>query len=196
MPTTTIHVVRHGRTALNAQGRYRGLEDPPLDDEGRRQASAAAAALRGRPIAAVEHSSLRRAAETAAPIAHDAEVEPVVSVSLLDLDHGAWTAMTPEEARTLDPEAFRVFREDPRACTPPGGEPLAVVERRMLDAMDDLAVRFAGSEVVAVSHEIPIRLLVSRVGGIDGAAVWELKLTTGAITTIRGGRDSWALAHG
>ena len=102
--------------------------------------------------------------------------------------------MTPEEAQELDPEAFRVFRSDPRACTPPGGEPLAAVERRMLDAIDGLAGRFTGAEVVAVSHEIPIRLLVSHLGGIDGAAVWELPLATGSITTIRGEPGSWALA--
>jgi probable phosphoglycerate mutase len=31
---TTIFLVRHGRTALNAEGRFRGRLDPPLDDRG------------------------------------------------------------------------------------------------------------------------------------------------------------------
>jgi probable phosphoglycerate mutase len=190
---TTVYVVRHGRTTLNAQGRYRGLEDPRLDAEGRAQALAAASALAGRPIAAVEHSPLARARETAVPIAREARVEPAVLELLLDLDHGAWTALTPEEAEALAPEAFRLFRDDPRTCTPPGGEPMVDVERRILAAIDSLDERHPGAEVVAVSHEIPIRLLISHLRHIDGPDVWDLPLATGSITTVRGTQGSWRL---
>ena len=37
MPTSgveRVYLARHGRTALNADGRLRGLSDPPLDDVG------------------------------------------------------------------------------------------------------------------------------------------------------------------
>jgi len=190
---TTVFVVRHGRTALNAQGRYRGLDDPPLDDVGREQAEEAAQRIRDRSIRAVEHSPLLRAAQTAASIARVADVEPAVNEGLVDLDHGAWTALTPEEAEALAPEAFRRFRDDPRTCTPPGGEPLAEVERRVIEALDDLGRRFPRGEVVAVSHEIPIRLLVSRLRGLDGATIWELPLGTGSVTTVVGGPGSWRL---
>lgn len=39
-----VLLVRHGRTALNAEGRLRGLADPELDDIGRQRAGATAAA--------------------------------------------------------------------------------------------------------------------------------------------------------
>ena len=32
--TTRVYLARHGRTALNAEGRLRGLSDPPLDEVG------------------------------------------------------------------------------------------------------------------------------------------------------------------
>ncbi len=32
--TTRVHLVRHGRTVLNAEGRFRGRRDVPLDDRG------------------------------------------------------------------------------------------------------------------------------------------------------------------
>jgi len=32
--TTRVYLALHGRTALNAEGRLRGLSDPPLDDIG------------------------------------------------------------------------------------------------------------------------------------------------------------------
>jgi probable phosphoglycerate mutase len=190
---TTVFVVRHGRTALNAQGRYRGLDDPPLDDVGREQAEEAAWRIHDRSILAVEHSPLLRAAETAAAIARVAGVEPAVNEGLVDLDHGAWTGRLPEEAERHTPDELRLFREDPRACTPPGGEPLAEVERRVMEALDDLGRRFPGGEVVAVSHEIPIRLLVSRLQGLDGATIWTLPLGTGSVTTVVGGPSVWRL---
>ncbi|HZE17171.1 MAG TPA: histidine phosphatase family protein [Mycobacterium sp.] len=31
---TRVYLARHGRTALNAEGRLRGLSDPPLDEVG------------------------------------------------------------------------------------------------------------------------------------------------------------------
>lgn len=47
MPDTSrlILLVRHGRTAFNAEGRLRGLADPELDETGIAQAHATALAL-------------------------------------------------------------------------------------------------------------------------------------------------------
>ena len=57
-------IVRHGRTAANASGLLLGRADPELDELGRRQAAAVAAALP--PVDRVVASPLRRAQETAA----------------------------------------------------------------------------------------------------------------------------------
>jgi broad specificity phosphatase PhoE len=34
-----VYLARHGRTALNAEGRLRGLSDPPLDEVGLAEAA-------------------------------------------------------------------------------------------------------------------------------------------------------------
>ncbi len=70
--TATVYLVRHGRTALNAQGRLRGLADPPLDSTGEQQALAAAGVLRALPVHAVVCSPLQRARRTAVLIAEAA----------------------------------------------------------------------------------------------------------------------------
>jgi broad specificity phosphatase PhoE len=105
---------------------------------------------------------------------------------LVDLDHGSWTGLTPAEVEARNPEAYRRFREDPRACTPPDGERVAAVGHRMHMALEVLAMRHANEEVVAVSHEIPIRLLWSGLAGVDGSAMWDLTLPTAGVVTIRG----------
>lgn len=193
---SVVHVVRHGRTTLNAEGRFRGRDDVPLDELGRAEAEVAARALVVCPIAVVVHSPLTRARETAEPIARHTSAAIEADPGLLDLDHGAWTALTPVEAASRNPDEFVQFRDDPRKSFPPGGEPLASVEARIVLAVDDIARRFPGQEVVVVSHEIPIRLLLSHVIGLDGAGTWNIPLPTGSVTTLRGSAGFWYIDQG
>jgi broad specificity phosphatase PhoE len=186
---TVIYVVRHGRTTLNAQGRFRGLADPPLDETGLAEADAVAALIAarpsdGRPLAAIATSRLLRARQTAEAIGLAAGREPFVLDELVDLDHGLWQGLTPEEAQALDPDGYQRFRQDPRSAAAPGGESLAAVEVRMRSALRSLSTRYPGEEMVAVSHEIPIRLLVSALRGLEGPTVWEFDLPTASVTTL------------
>jgi broad specificity phosphatase PhoE len=187
-------MVRHGRTTLNAEGRYRGRLDPPLDDVGRAQAEAAAASLTNAPVVAVFASPLLRAMETAQPIAEDhaLAVEPLAA--LLDLDHGRWTGLTPAQAERLDPEGFARFRTDALACVPPGGEPVADLAARIREAMRVVAGRFPGDDVVVVTHEIPIRVLLASILALDGPQTWDLDVPTGSIARLGVDGDTVSVA--
>jgi len=64
-----LYLIRHGESVYNAEGRIQGHSDIPLSEFGRRQSASLAACLAAVPLEAVFSSPLRRAAETAAPIA-------------------------------------------------------------------------------------------------------------------------------
>ncbi len=66
---TLVYLVRHGQTPLNESGVLRGLLDPPLDEACRRQARRLGAALGSQHPRAVVASPLRRATQTAQPVA-------------------------------------------------------------------------------------------------------------------------------
>jgi broad specificity phosphatase PhoE len=194
--SSRLFLVRHGRTALNAQGRFRGRLDPPLDERGVLEAAGAAAALDGAGLVAVATSPLARAEQTARAIASSASVPVIVEPALIDLDHGTWTGLTAEEAAERDPEDLRLVREDPFRARPPGGEALAEAERRVAVALAGLAAAFGGEPVAAVSHEIPIRLVCARAAGLRPARrMWELALPTGSVTELVVEDASLRLAH-
>lgn len=70
-----LYLVRHGQTTLNAEGCYRGPENPPLDKIGYKQAHNLAALLKPISFCAIFHSDKSRASETAR-IIHEGREEP------------------------------------------------------------------------------------------------------------------------
>lgn len=81
MPTDFV-IVRHGDPAAG------GVEDPGLSELGRRQAEAAAGALAGADLVALYVSPLRRARESAEPLARITGLRPVVEERVAEFDHG------------------------------------------------------------------------------------------------------------
>ncbi len=64
-----VVVLRHGRTEWNAERRFQGQADPPLDEVGRAQAYEVASLIAAMRPAVIVSSDLQRAAQTAAPLA-------------------------------------------------------------------------------------------------------------------------------
>lgn len=157
---TRILLVRHGQSAWNASGRWQGWADPPLTELGRQQAWAAAAAIGA--VDAVVASDLERAITTALVISEVIGVGPVVvEPGLKERNVGEWTGCTRAEIAERWPEALAQLVANAggaAAATPPGGETIEVVLRRVTEALLRIAdlVGPAG-EAVAVTHGGVIR---------------------------------------
>lgn len=110
---TRILLVRHGESTWNADGRWQGQADPPLSDQGRRQAASASAAIGT--VDAIVTSDLQRAADTGAIIAGELGIEPVlVQPDLRERDAGSLSGLTRDEIHERfpgllpdDPVGFR-----------------------------------------------------------------------------------------
>ncbi len=180
MSAFTLLLARHGRTEMNRQHRFTGRKDMPLDEMGRAMAEALAAAYGGGKWAAVWSSPLRRAAETAAPIARRAGVPVTTDPDLVELSLGEWEGLTPAEARARDPEAYAAWERDPASHAPPGGETAAQVAERTLAAMGRLRAAHRTGRIFVVAHKATVRLLACSWLGIPLArfrAAFELPLT-------------------
>ncbi len=148
---TVLYLVRHGRTALNAAGELRGHLDVPLDDVGEHEATAIAALFAEVPLAIVVTSPLRRARETAEPIASACRTCCAIDRRLIDRDYGDWTG----SARMLVEQRFGTLD------AAPGVEPITAVRARTTAAVNDITTATGDRPCLVVAHDAVNRILLS-----------------------------------
>jgi len=98
-------LIRHG-LPLRVERADGAPADPPLSTEGRAQAERVAAALAGERLAAVYASPLRRARETAAPLAALSGLEVRIEPGVVEFDPHAPSYVPLEEIRAESHEAW------------------------------------------------------------------------------------------
>src|SRR5947209_8344438 len=116
-----VYLVRHGQTAWNAERRYQGHTDIPLDEHGLEQARLLANALSEEPIARVLSSDLQRARMTAAPMATLHGIEVTVRADLRERCIGAWEAQPMENVAEHFIEQELATGQQREEIQPPGG---------------------------------------------------------------------------
>jgi len=152
-------VVRHGRTAWNAQRRFQGHSDVPLDEEGRAQARALASLLRDERFDYAVCSDLARARETAEIILAGRDPSPVGDAGWREMRFGAWEGLTWEEITAgypePDPEKKMPFR------IPVGGESFDELCVRVEAAVDRLKAALPPrGRAFAATHAGPMHALL------------------------------------
>ncbi|TXG92950.1 histidine phosphatase family protein [Rhodococcus rhodnii] len=139
----TVYLARHGETGLNAEGRIRGLADPPLDDVGVAEAGRLAEVLAEVAPSVVVTGPLERAVATGRAIADAARAPLLTDERLNDRDYGEWTGAVRAE----------VIERFGSVDAAPGVEPRGDLDRRVLAAFLDLVDEFDTEPVVFVSHD-------------------------------------------
>lgn len=116
--TVNLWVFRHGETDWNAQGRFQGHTDVPLNAKGLEQAHAAIPALLGQGIGAVVCSDLGRAVQTAQPLAAALGVTLQVNPQLRERCFGIFEGHTWAEIQEQHPVLHAAYQKDPHLLVP------------------------------------------------------------------------------
>lgn len=187
--TTRAFLIRHGRTALNAAGVLRGQIDVPLDAVGEREARELGLAFEGVRLDAVVSSPLRRAVETARPVAQSSGATLSFDERLSDRFYGELAGRSIEQVEqqfgSIDAaplvEAWQQLETRAQQALTAAVSPLE----------GDTASPEGGVAVALVSHDAVIRALLG-VLVADLASV-RLDLPTGSWSEIvrRPGGGSW-----
>lgn len=182
MTTGTLIIVRHGRTAFNAQGLLQGRADNPLDEVGHAQAAAVGDHLAPQLDAEtmIISSPLVRARATAARIAERAGLDVVVDDRWIEVSYGVYEGVP---QRDVPADVWTKWRRDPHFA-PESGETLAAVQQRVGEACEDLMRTLSGRTAVVVSHVSPIKSAVAWALGVDVGVSWRTQLDTASMSRI------------
>jgi alpha-ribazole phosphatase len=179
-----IILVRHGRTAWHAEGRYAGTADVPLDDVGLEQARRVAESLADTPIDVIYTSPLSRCAELAGMICDAKGLEINIDERLREIDLGRWDGETYREIFERDGGILKKWTEDPTSVTIPGGESLIEVQARAMQWFAEAVDRHPDSTIVVSSHGGPLRAMIAAVIGLPLGHIFRLTVDLASITIV------------
>ncbi len=152
--TTRIHLVRHGETAYNAEKRLQGHTDIPLNDAGKVQAKEAQKKWLEREFTAAYSSDLARAKETLQILLQGQNIAPEEDVRLREQSFGKYEGEVIENVRNL------LSKDDPEI------EPSQNLIFRMISALEEIAKKHTGGDVLIVSHGGSIRAVLFHLLGL------------------------------
>jgi probable phosphoglycerate mutase len=149
---TRFCLVRHGETDWNSEKRVQGQIDIDLNALGEAQARAVRAGLARHAFAAVYSSDLLRAWRTAQIATAGLGLAVSPAPTLRERHFGVLQGVTAQEASVQRPDAFQHHRARTPDYAYETGESLIAFSTRILDALDALAVRHAGQNILAFTH--------------------------------------------
>ena len=155
-------LVRHGLPVRREL--TEGIADPELAPDGVTQAERLAEYLASEDITAVYVSPLRRAQETAAPLAKLLGLQPIVEDDISEFDRNSSEYVPIEELRgTNDPRWLKMIRGEWEE----GHDHPDLFRKRVITAFERIIAAHSGQRVVAVCHGGVINQYLAHILGIQ-----------------------------
>lgn len=149
-PSRSFLCVRHGTTDWNRLGRFQGLTDIPLNDEGVSQAAAAARRLQAVAFDQVVRSPLLRAVTTAEIIAEACSKRVSIDPDLSECDFGNFEGRSISEVMA---EHGIAAVEALATILPHDAKPWRAVSARSLACVGKWLDRYPRDNILFVSHD-------------------------------------------
>ncbi|MBU0975665.1 MAG: histidine phosphatase family protein [Patescibacteria group bacterium] len=145
-----LYIVRHGQTDYNAQGKYIGTHDIPLNKTGCNEAVKARKIVRNINFDRIYCSPKRRCIETARLICPTTNL--IIDHSIRERNVGVFEGLTKDEAQKKFPELYarvitRIWDE-----APPGEETITDVEGRIFNFLGRLQANLKNETCLIVTH--------------------------------------------
>ncbi len=154
--TPTLILLRHGRTVLNDQNKLQGVTDPALDEHGQEQSHKVGRFIRHfYHVDRVVSSPLKRTMQTIQHAGFD-QLPMSQDARFAEINYGEWEGEPVMERAEL---LIEKWSTDPD-FTPPGGESIASLFRRVGQACEDLMDSHQESTVLVCSHATPIKAAI------------------------------------
>ena len=164
-----FYLIRHGQTDWNAEGRFQGSVDIPLNDHGRGQAKRNGEAFKVE-LPNVEgwqfiSSPLSRARETMEIVRATAGLNPTaytLEPLLREVSYGDWERQTIEEISVSDAASIAARAGNKWGFVPPNGESYNMLAERVRTVLASLK-----SPTVITAHGGVLRSIYYLIGDMD-----------------------------
>jgi broad specificity phosphatase PhoE len=193
---TTLFFIRHGQTN-NLGGdnaiRLNGWTDCPLSRSGIEQAERVALRLRNEgPFDCVYSSPLRRALDTAKPIAAVTRLALRVCDGLREIHCGALEGADVDEVQRRFPSIWGAnLAQTDQDFRWPGGESYREFRDRCLGTLGEIAQTHAGRRIVVVTHAGVVSQLVGHISGVSAARWGAYRPHNATLTEVEWQAGSW-----
>jgi broad specificity phosphatase PhoE len=180
-------LVPHALTEWNAKGRFQGWSDLPLSEMGKHQAVLLAHRLRRESIDFCLASDLRRAQETATAICGPRGLTVQPEPLLREMNFGAWEGLTWLEICQGDDQVRTIWEAGLAALSPPDGETLQHVARRVGDFLAAIAdgEHAMTQTMLVVAHRGSLRVLLSLALGLASHSWWQFWMEPASVSELR-----------
>lgn len=190
-----IYLIRHGQTSLNKAGVYYGMTDCSLSEVGIKQMESLREKLvagRSGDLQSLERvytSPLQRCQQTAKILFDESTLtmEPLIR----EMDFGLWEGLGYEQVQKEHEIAFKAWCDNDYEVAVPEGESLKIIHHRICEFIERLkkAREARVKEVVVVSHQGPLRLLLSQLIGLEHRGFWHFTFEQGCYSLLE--LDPW-----
>jgi len=193
MASTRICLVRHGETSWNSERRIQGQIDIDLNATGEAQARALRSALAEFSFAAAYSSDLMRAWRTAGIATADLGLALTPLPALRERHFGVLQGVAAHEAAGRHPEAYRHHQARSPEYRYETGESLVGFAERALSALEALAQRHPGVDVLVFTHGGVLDAAYRAATGKPLQAPRDFPLGNAAINWIEHQSGAWRL---
>ncbi len=179
-----LYLIRHGETDSNRSFRFQGQTDIELNEKGRAQAQVLAQHFKDIYLDTVYCSSLKRAAQTAAPLAETHGLKAVTVDDLKEIAFGRWEGLSYEEINSQGIGEIDEFFKNPALCHVPGGENFTDVAARVAPFFKQCLKEMDEKDIAIVSHGGIIRVLLCLFLEMDLNKIWNFSVGNCSTTAL------------
>ena len=180
---TKILLIRHGQSVSNVKGVFTGHLNLELTELGHQQAQLTAEfILENYKVDKVYASDLCRAADTGRAVAQPLGLPVCTDTRLREVYAGIWEGRSFDELTANFP-SYAIFRGDIGACQTDGGESIAQLNQRVLEAVEEIASDNEGKTIVIATHATPIRAIMTHCKGLSLTKMKDVPWVTNASVT-------------
>ncbi|MGQ0793732.1 MAG: histidine phosphatase family protein [Deltaproteobacteria bacterium] len=161
-----IYLGRHCKVIWNLEGRLIGTTDLPLCPEGIAEAYSTIPIVEKLGLDRIVCSPLKRAYETSKIYSDKLGIPLEINTGLREIDHGLWNGQKTLELLETDTNFVKWFNDPTSVSIPSGSEPIPDAQRRIVETVKGIALKYPGEKTLVVMHKHIRSILTCSIRGL------------------------------